>query len=310
MRFINYIRRKCLRKEEEVYSPNNLQRFMEDLKSQIQYTVISNGSIYEQDLVLFVCKLGEDAFPLTFSLITDNMNNAIKGLIVIYPLEIEGVNLVKLALDGIIHAHSSFDFIIAIDTERLRHKYPLASLRTLFSYTESLATECTFHLLRLNKVTSIESTLKRNWRNDLCEKSLPRLDFEQLLQLGVLTIFQTSKNFCFNKNGLLVGVGRTGGEIVEKIYLLQKSIFISKYSILRLGLGLSHNEGISPYLDLLGIGGNCGVGFDSRPQFCKEIVASNSRIIQKCFNKMLIGTKLPQSTLTKDIIPYIAYNGH
>lgn len=132
------------------------------------------------------------------------------------------------------------------------------------------------------------------------------------MQSGILTITQTSKKFCSNKDGLLVGTGMTGGEIVEKIYFHHKRYY-SDYTQERLRvlrLGLLHKGGTSPYLDLLGIGGNVGVGFDHRPQFYKKIVTTNSKTIQKCLIEMLIGTNLPLSTLTEEIIPYIAYNGH
>lgn len=299
----NFIHHLFLKKEEETYALKDTQCIVD----KSQYALPNNNINIpneQQDLILFVCKLGDDALPFTFPLILNNMDNRIKGLIAILPLELEGSKLVKLASDGIMHIFSLFDFIITIDTEQLRYMHPKASLQTIFKYTEALVSECAEPLLYLNKITSIESTLKRNWHR----RALPELDFGQLLQSRILTITQTSKKFCSNKDGLLVGIGKTGGELVEKIYSYYKYYFQVCFRVLR--LGLLHKEGTSPYLDLLGIGGNVGVGFEKRPQFCEKIVSSNCKTIQKCLTEMLIETNLPQSTLTKEIIPYIAYNGH
>lgn len=302
----NFIHQVFSKKEEETCALKGIQCIAD--KNQYALPNDNINISNEQDLILFVCKLGDDAFPFTFPLILNNMDNRIKGLIAILPLELEGTELVKLALDEIMHVSSLFDFIITIDTEQLHHKNPQVSLQMIFRYTEALVSECAVHLLRLNKITSIESTLKRNWRRrSAYRRTLPKLDFGQLLQSRILTITQTSKKFCSNKDGLLVGTGMTGGEIVEKIYYHEG--WYSDYTQERLRvlrLGLLHKGGTSPYLDLLGIGGNVGVGFDHQPQFYKKIVTTNSKTIQKCLIEMLIGTKLPLSTLTEEIIPYIA----
>ena len=304
----NFIHQLFSKKEEETCALKDTQCIAD--KSQY---ALPNDNINipneQQDLILFVCKLGDDAFPSTFPLILNNMDNRIKGLIAILPLELEGTELVKLALDEIMYVSSSFDFIITIDPEQLHHKNPQVSLQMIFRYTEELVLKCAECLLCLNKITSIESTLKRNWGGSAYRRAFPKLDFGQLLQSGILTITQTSKKFCSNKDGLLVGTGMTGGEIVEKIYFHHKRYY-SDYTQERLRvlrLGLLHKGGTSPYLDLLGIGGNVGVGFDHRPQFYKKIVTTNSKTIQKCLIEMLIGTNLPLSTLTEEIIPYIAY---
>lgn len=289
-----FIKRRFTKEEEINYTPNDLQclqRFVEDLKNQTQCTAISNDSVHEQNLLLFVCKLGDDAFPFTFPLITDGLDNIIKGLIAIYPLEVEGVNCVKLALDGIIHAHSSFDFIITIDTQKLQQKQTRTSVQTIFRHTNEIAAALAKYL---SEGISIESILKIH---------SDRFDFKELMDYRILSIIQRHDDTYPIKNRLVVGCGRVGAKIAEEVYCPQ-----SIRQVLR--LGLLHDKGESPYLDLLGIGGNVGVGFDNRPQFYKKIVTTNSKTIQKCLIKMLIGTKLPLSTLTEEIIPYIAYNGH
>jgi hypothetical protein len=62
--------------------------------------------------------------------------------------------------------------------------------------------------------------------------------------------------------------------------------------------------------DLLGYDGNCGNGYDTDTDFCKELVTRSLPEIKECIMRLLNGDDIPHQTFTDDIEPYKMYEGH
>lgn len=80
--------------------------------------------------------------------------------------------------------------------------------------------------------------------------------------------------------------------------------------VLTLGIGLYPREFKNFYFDLLGYDGNCGNGYDTDSDFCKELVTRSLPEIKECIRRLLNGDDIPHQTFTDDIEPYKMYEGH
>lgn len=80
--------------------------------------------------------------------------------------------------------------------------------------------------------------------------------------------------------------------------------------VLTLGIGLYPRKFKNFCFDLLGYDGNCGNGYDTDSDFCKELVTRSLPEIKECIRRLLNGEDIPHQTFTDDIEPYRMYEGH
>ena len=80
--------------------------------------------------------------------------------------------------------------------------------------------------------------------------------------------------------------------------------------VLTLGIGLYPHEFKNFCFDLLGYDGNCGNGYDTDSDFCKELVTRSLLEIKECIRRLFNGEDIPHQTFTDDIEPYRVYEGH
>lgn len=85
---------------------------------------------------------------------------------------------------------------------------------------------------------------------------------------------------------------------------------VDNVKVLTLGIGLYPREFKNYYFDLLGYDGNCGTGWTTSFDFCKELVTRSLPEIQECIKRLLNGEDIPHQTFTDDIEPYKMYEGH
>ena len=279
-----------------IYPSTQLQGFIENLKIKTQYADLSNDDMHRQDIVVFVSYLALDAFPATFPLIIDNMNNKIKGLIAISPFYKEGRIHHDRAFDNFRQTHSSFDFIVIIDMEILIKKRPqnfsVGGLK-LSQYTDEIATDIIKSLSQINNLKSIEYTLKHY------EKS----NFEELLQSGIVTIIQRKKGIAI-RNRLVVCWGRESVVIAEKVHRLQ----LKRLQCLIIGIWYDwwKDEICKNVKYLIGGDFTCpclslftefrSTGSELLFESLSPNVIPHIQKIRSCFNAMLNGQKLPQFT--------------
>ena len=281
-----------------------LQCFIEDLKIKTQYADLSNDNLHRQDIVMFISYLGMDAFPATFPLIIDNINNKVKGLIVISPLCLVGRVPYDRAFDNFQRTHSSFDFIIIIDLEILSKKRPknfpdsglAPSFIELDRYAYEIATDIIKALSQINDLKSIECTLKHY------EES----NFEELLQSGVVTIIQRKKGIAI-RNRLVVCWGLDSVAIAEKVHRLQ----LKRLQCLLIGIWGGWWEDKIRKTVKYRIGGDFTCPSLSLFTECRSAgstyyfeslspdVIPHIQKIQSCFDAMLNGQKFPKYKKTE-----------
>ena len=286
-----------------IYPSTQLQCFIEDLKIKTQYADLSNDNLHRQDIVMFISYLGMDAFPATFPLIIDNINNKVKGLIAISPFYIGGRSR-DLAFDNFQRTHSSFDFIIIIDSEILSKKRPKnfpdsglePFLIELDRYTYEIATDIIKALSQINDLKSIECTLKHY------EKS----NFEELLQSGVVTIIQRKKGIAI-RNRLVVCWELDSVAIAEKVHRLQ----LKRLQCLLIGIWGGWWEDEICKTVKYRIGGDFTCPSLSLFTECRSAgskyyfeslsldVIPHIQKIQSCFDAMLNGQKFPKYKKTE-----------
>lgn len=284
-----------------IYPSTQLQGFIENLKIKTQYADLSNDDMHRQDIVMFVSYLGLDAFPATFPLIIDNMNNKVKGLIAICPLYTVGSIRRDIAFDNFRQTHSSFDFIIIIDKEILIKKRPQnfsdSGHEPFFikfsQYTNEIATDIIKALSQINNLKSIEYTLKHY------EKS----NFEELLQSGIVTIIQRKKGIAI-RNRLVGCWGQESAIIAEKVHRLH----LKRLQCLLIGIWGAWwvDEICKDVKYIIGVDFTCPcLSLYTEPRLAgSELFFESLRLdviphiqkIRSCFNAMLNGQKLPQFT--------------
>ena len=80
--------------------------------------------------------------------------------------------------------------------------------------------------------------------------------------------------------------------------------------VLTLGIGLYPRKFKNFCFDVLGYDGNCGNGYDTDSDFCKELVTRSLSEIKACIRRLLNGDDIPHQSFTDDIEPYRMYEGH